>query len=90
MANSINALSLRQSLGRVLRQLAKGGAPIIVEQRGKPAAALIRLDDYQKRFVDISADEQRRAVVQRIRELKFEVPRGTTRLDLLRDTRGSS
>lgn len=90
MAGSINALTLRQSLGRVLRQLAKGGAPIIVEQRGKPAAALISLDDYQKRFVDVEADEHRREVVSRIRALNFDVPRGTTTLDLLRQARGGS
>jgi prevent-host-death family protein len=85
---SVNALTLRQSLGRVLKQLAKGGAPVIVEQRGKPAAALISLEDYQKRFVDVRADEQRRLVVQRIRALRFEAPTGATTLEVLRDIRG--
>jgi prevent-host-death family protein len=87
---SVNALSLRQSLGKVLKQLAKGGHPVIVEQRGRPAAALISLDDYEKRFVDQVADEKRREVVARIRALKFEPKPGQTTLDVLRELRESS
>jgi prevent-host-death family protein len=84
---AVNALTLRQSLGKVLRQLAKGGAPVLVEQRGRPAAALISIDDYEKRFVDRTADDKRRQVVARIRELKFESKPGRTTLDMLRDLR---
>lgn len=83
----VNALELRQNLGRVLRGLEKGGEPVVIDRQRQPAAVLISLVDYQKRFVDKDADEQRRAVVERIRELEFSPPRGKTTLDLLRKVR---
>lgn len=83
----VNALEMRQSLGRVLRQLEKGSGPIFVEQRRRPVAVLISIDDYQKRFADRDADEKRREIVARIRASKFKAPAGKTTLDLLRDLR---
>src|SRR5947199_246946 len=58
---SVNALTLRQSLGGVLRQLERGGEPILVQRGRQPAAVLISLRDYQERFVDREADARRRA-----------------------------
>jgi prevent-host-death family protein len=84
---SVNALELRQSLGRVLRQLETGGAPILVARGRTPVAALISLKDYRERFADREADERRRDVVARIRELRFELPAKSTSLDLLRNLR---
>ena len=83
----VNALQMRQSVGKVLRQLEKGGQPIIIERRRRPAAVLISLDDYEKRFADRDADEKRKEIVQRIRALRFKAPSGKTTLDLLRDLR---
>lgn len=83
----INALEMRQSLGKVLRALEKGGEPVIIERQRRPAAILISLDDYQKRFADRDADEKRIEIVRRIRELRFATPSGKTTLDLLRDIR---
>ena len=57
---TVNALELRQSLGKVLDQLERGGEPILVCRRRTPAAALVSLKDYRERFVDRDADEQRR------------------------------
>lgn len=84
---SVNALDLRQSLGSILRSLERDGAPVFIERRGKPAAVLISLQDYRERFVDRAADEERRAVVSRIRELQFDRPARRSALDLLRDLR---
>jgi prevent-host-death family protein len=38
-----NALSMRQSLGKILRDLRKNGEPVLVEQRAQPAAVLISI-----------------------------------------------
>ena len=84
---SVNALTLRQSLGGVLRQLERGGEPILVQRRRQPAAVLISLRDYQERFVDREADARRRAVVATLKEMHFRRPAGRTTLDLLRDLR---
>jgi len=84
---SVNALELRQSLGRVLRQLERGGAPILVQRGRQPAAVLISLHDYQERFAERDADERRRAIVARIKAAQFTAPKGWTTLELLRDLR---
>ena len=86
----VNAVELRQSVGKVLRQLEKGGESVIIERRRRPAAVLISLDDYARRFADRDADEKRLEIVQRIRELQFKAPPGKTTLDLLRDSRSRS
>lgn len=85
--DAVNALELRQSLGRVLRRLERDGAPIVVKRGQKPAAVLISLRDFRERFVDRDADEQRRAVVARLKRLRIATPAGRTTLDLLRELR---
>ena len=65
---TVNALELRQSLGKVLDRLEQDGGPIVVCRRRTPAAALVSLKDYRERFVDRDADEQRRDVVARLRQ----------------------
>ena len=84
---TVNALELRQSLGKVLDHLERGGEPILVYRRRTPAAALVSLQDYRERFVAREADDQRREVVARLRQLNFESPDAGTTLDVLRDLR---
>jgi len=86
----VNALELRQSLGKVLRALEADGAPIVVERARRPAAVLISLKDYRERFVDRAADEERRAVVERIAKLRFSRPRRGTTVDVLRKLRAGA
>lgn len=85
----VNALELRQSLGRLLQRLEKDGRPILLEKDRKPAAVIISLEDYRKRFVDVDADERRREMVERIKRAKLRAPKGASALDLLRDVRGT-
>lgn len=84
---TVNALELRQSLGKVLDRLERDGAPIVVCRRRTPAAALVSLKDYRERFVDREADQRRRDIVARLKQLKFKPPTAGTTLDLLRDLR---
>jgi PHD/YefM family antitoxin component YafN of YafNO toxin-antitoxin module len=85
---TVNALQLRQSLGRILARLAKTGRPILLEKDRKPAAVIISLHDYRTRFVDIEADERRAAIVDRIKKAGLRTPKGRTSLDVLREVRG--
>lgn len=87
---SVNALQLRQSLGSVLEQLATSGKPVLIRRGRNPAAVLISLRDYRERFVDRQADEQRRAVVARLKALRFARPRKGTTLDRLRALRAGA
>ena len=82
---TVNALELRQSPGKVLDQFERGGEPILMCRRRTPAAALMSLKDYRERFIDRDAEDQRRRVVARLRQLKFESPPAGTALDVLRD-----
>lgn len=85
---TVNALQLRQSLGRVLERLKRTGRPILLEKDRKPAAVIISLEDYRKRFVDIEADQIRAEMVERIKQAELRTPHGTTSLDMLREARG--
>lgn len=82
-----NALQLRQNLSQVLKKLKKTGAPVLIEKNRQPAAVLISLEDYQKRFVDYQADQLREAVIERIKGKRLHAPAGKTSLDLLRELR---
>jgi prevent-host-death family protein len=84
----VNALQLRQSLGRVLKRLQKTGQPILLEKDRKPAAVIISLEDYRKRFVDVEADRMRSEMVERIKRAELRTPKGVSSLDLLREVRG--
>jgi len=84
----VNALQLRQSLGRVLQRLEKNGEPILLEKDRKPAAVIISLEDFHKRFVDVEADRKRVEMVERIKKARLRTPKGVSTLDLLREVRG--
>lgn len=87
MVLKTNALQLRQSLGSILKKLQSGKGPILIERNSKPAAVLITLEDYQKRFVDREADEKRKKLVLRIQELRADLPPDKSSLDLIRELR---
>lgn len=65
----VNALELRQSLSKIVKRLQKSGEPILLEKGRKPAAVLISLEDYKKRFVEKFADEKRRRLEAQILRL---------------------
>src|SRR5713226_7631271 len=46
----VNALELRQSLGKVLGLLQRSGQPVVIEKRGREVAVLISLRDFRERF----------------------------------------
>ena len=85
----VNALQLRQSLGRVLQRLQKTGRPILLEKDRKPAAVIISLEDYRTRFVDVEADRRRVEVVDRIKKATLKAPKGLSAVDVLRELRGA-
>lgn len=79
-----NALKLRQALGKVLKELSRDGEPILIEKDRQPAAVLISLEDYQKRFADKEADALREEIVLTIKKAKLKLPVGKSSLDLVR------
>jgi len=81
------ALELRNSLGKILKKLNKTSQPIVIERNSKPAAVLISLEDYKKRFVDKEADDKRKLMIQEILNNQLELPKNKTSLDLIREIR---
>ncbi len=84
---TVNALKLRQQLGSVLKALESSGQPILIERNSKPAAVLISLEDYQKRFVDREADQKRKEMVAILLKTRLKLPAGKSTLDLLSEGR---
>ena len=84
-----NALKLRQSLGAVLDELNKSGMPILVEKGSKPAAVLISVSDYEKRFVDQEADVKRIEIIERIKAEPVKLPKGEESIHWIRQLRGT-
>ena len=84
-----NAFQVRQNLGVVLKRLSRGGRPVLVEKNRKPAAVLISLEDYQRRFADYDADIRREEVIDKIKKAKIRLPKGQTSLSLVRQLRAS-
>lgn len=82
-----NALKLRQSLGKLLKELARDGEPILVERDRKPAAVLIAIEDFQRRFADKEADALREEIVSRIANYQLRLPKGKSSLALLHESR---
>lgn len=82
-----NALQLRQSMGKIVKQLLRTGEPILIEKGRQPVAVIISLRDYQERFVDQAADDRRRQMINKIRNAKITLPEGKTSLDLIRELR---
>jgi prevent-host-death family protein len=84
---TVNALKLRQQLGSVLKELQASGRPVLIERNSRPAAVLISLEDYQKRFVDREADDKRREMIEVILKTRLRLPAGKSTLDLLQEGR---
>ena len=83
----VNALQLRQSLGKILAKMQETGEPILLEKGRRPVAVLISIEEYQKRFVDFEADQRRRELVEKIRSADLPLPEGKSSLDLIREIR---
>jgi prevent-host-death family protein len=83
-----NALEVRRSLGKVLSRLGRGGEPILLERKGKPAAVLISLEAYREGFADLDAAEERKQLVEEILEARVEPEPSRDAVDDLRALRG--
>jgi PHD/YefM family antitoxin component YafN of YafNO toxin-antitoxin module len=59
----------------------------MIERNSKPAAVLISLEDFQKRFVDREADEKRKEMVETLLRTRLKLPAGKTTLDLILEGR---
>lgn len=86
----VNALELRQSLGKVVEAIQRTGEPILLEKRRRPVAVLISLRDFEERFVEKAAAEARERVLQDMDRLATTSVDRTPAVEVLRELRGSA
>ena len=85
---TVNALQVRNHLGRVLEELEQTKEPILLSKGRKIRAALITYEDFQRRFVDRQAEEAREKWLNTLRELSAPRAGSRSSLDVLRELRG--
>jgi len=84
----VNALKIRNHLGEVLELLRTEGEPILVSKGRKIAAVLITPEQYQRRFLDHQTEEQKRAMLQKVRALRAKRVGTRDSVSVLRELRG--
>ncbi len=63
----VNALQLRQSLGKYLEKLQKTDEPLIIEKGRRPVAVLISLKVFRERFIDLREEQKRQEMLEAFR-----------------------
>ena len=84
----VNALKLRNNLGEILDRLRDKGEPILVSKGRKLRAVLVTPEQFEKRFLDWQAEEQRRRFLEKVAMLKKKTKSRLDSLTLLRQLRG--
>ena len=85
---TVNALKLRNNLGSILEQLKKSGEPILVSKGRKIQAVLITPEQFQKRFLDFQAAEEKKKLLETIKGLRENNLEKVSSLEVLLELRG--
>ena len=62
MVNRVSTATAKAHLSALLEEVAQSGAPVIIERRGQPLAALVGLDDFQQIARDTAVAQPRGAL----------------------------
>ena len=84
----VNALKLRNNLGEILDRLEDKGEPILVSKGRIIRAVLVTPEQFEKRFLDWQADEQRKRFMDNVAQLKKRKKGRLDSLTVLRQLRG--
>jgi antitoxin (DNA-binding transcriptional repressor) of toxin-antitoxin stability system len=84
----VNALKLRNNLGEILDRLRDKGEPILVSKGRIIRAVLVTPEQFEKRFLDWQADEQRKRFMDNVAQLKKKKKGRLDSLTVLRQLRG--
>ncbi len=85
---TVNALHVRNHLGKVLQELEETKEPILLSKGRKVRAALITYEDFQQRFLDRQAEESREKWRNASQELSAPRVGARSSLQILRELRG--
>ncbi len=85
----VNALKLRNHLGQILDRLDETGEPILINKGRRLRAVLITPEQFETRFLDWRAKEEKERMLQTVQKLRQRKKDGPeTSLDILRKLRG--
>jgi PHD/YefM family antitoxin component YafN of YafNO toxin-antitoxin module len=85
---TVNALKIRNNLGEVLELLTKTGEPILVSKGRQVKAVLITPEQFEKRFLDYQAEEQKKQLLETIKSLRVDSLETKSSVEVLRELRG--
>jgi prevent-host-death family protein len=85
---TINALKLRNNLGEILDRLRDKGDPILISKGRKIRAVLVTPEDFERRFVDVKAKEEKERLLELFKSLRKPKKKSIQSLKVLRQLRG--
>ena len=85
---TVNALKIRNNLGEVLELLTKTGEPILISKGREVRAVLITPEQFEKRFFDYQAEEQKKQLLETIKSLRVDSLETKSSVEVLRQLRG--
>ncbi|RKX83470.1 MAG: hypothetical protein DRP58_08690 [Spirochaetes bacterium] len=65
--NTVNALKVRNNFGEILDLLDKEKEPILITKSKKIRAVIIRYEDFQARFIDKQAEEEKEKFLKQVK-----------------------
>jgi len=84
----VNALKLRNNLGEILDRLTDKGDPILISKGRKVRAVLVTPEDFERRFLDVKAQEEKDRLIQLFKSLRRRKKESVQSLKILRQLRG--
>ncbi len=84
----VNALKVRNNLGEILDRLEKTGEPIYISKGRRIRAVLVTPEDFERRFLDVKAEEEKRKFLETVRSLRKRKRGKRSSLEVLRSLRG--
>jgi PHD/YefM family antitoxin component YafN of YafNO toxin-antitoxin module len=84
----VNALRIRNNLGEILDRLNDKGEPILISKGRKIKAVLVTPEQFERRFLDWQAKEEKRRFLDLVRGLRKGRKEKVSSLSVLRQLRG--
>jgi len=63
---TVNALTIRNRFGEVLSYLEETHEPVLISKGKRVRAALVPIDEFERRFLDKRSEEKQRAFIDRV------------------------
>jgi len=84
----VNALKIRNNLGEILDLLNDKGEPILISKGRKIRAVLVTPEQFEKRFLDWQAKEERERLLEGVKRLRRRKKESLSSMTVLRQLRG--